>query len=197
MPRPSPVPTRPEDILRAARTVFARQGFLRARIADIAAQAQVATGTVYLYYSSKEAIVAALVEDYFTRLTTLIQPFADMADTPTTMAEACHRVLGFVSQERDLLKLARLQMGLNKEGEFRPGPAHMRFLETFSRMLQTKMEEHHYRSYDPQALAELIDALFVWIADVCFVRGVTSLDRYEQTLTDLLVCALLPQEALS
>ncbi len=47
---------RDEEILGAARAVFARQGFERASVADIAAAASVAKGTLYLYYRSKEAI---------------------------------------------------------------------------------------------------------------------------------------------
>lgn len=47
---------REAEILRAARTVFAERGFAAATIDMIAAEAGVAKGTVYLYYSSKEEI---------------------------------------------------------------------------------------------------------------------------------------------
>ncbi len=52
---------RREDILQAAREVFFRNGFGRATVDDIAAQAEVSKGTVYLYFESKEAILAHLV----------------------------------------------------------------------------------------------------------------------------------------
>lgn len=44
-----------ELLIAAARTIFARDGFLDARISDIAAEAQVAHGTFYTYFDSKEA----------------------------------------------------------------------------------------------------------------------------------------------
>src|ERR1700722_7872822 len=51
-------------ILRAARTVFSRQGYSETVVADIAAQAGIAKGTLYLYFPSKEQIyLAALLED--------------------------------------------------------------------------------------------------------------------------------------
>jgi AcrR family transcriptional regulator len=51
-------------ILEAARAVFARQGYAETVVDDIAAQAGVAKGTVYLYFPSKEQIyLAALMED--------------------------------------------------------------------------------------------------------------------------------------
>ncbi len=51
-------------ILEAARAVFARQGYADTVVDDIAAQAGVAKGTVYLYFPSKAQIyLAALMED--------------------------------------------------------------------------------------------------------------------------------------
>jgi AcrR family transcriptional regulator len=47
----------------AARTVFERDGFLDARIADIATEAGTATGTFYTYFESKEEIFQAVVEE--------------------------------------------------------------------------------------------------------------------------------------
>jgi AcrR family transcriptional regulator len=53
-------------IVRAAQTVFERDGFLGARIADIMATARTATGSFYTYFNGKEevflAVVAALHE---------------------------------------------------------------------------------------------------------------------------------------
>jgi AcrR family transcriptional regulator len=44
------------EILRAARTVFEQRGFLDTRVADIVAFADVAQGTFYTYFDSKEAV---------------------------------------------------------------------------------------------------------------------------------------------
>lgn len=50
-------------ILNAARSVFARQGYEKTVVEDIAAQAGIAKGTIYLYFSSKEQVyLAALLE---------------------------------------------------------------------------------------------------------------------------------------
>ena len=51
------------SILKAARVVFARQGYANTVVDDIAAQAGIAKGTLYLYFPSKEQIyLAALLE---------------------------------------------------------------------------------------------------------------------------------------
>src|SRR5690242_7309200 len=55
---------RRRDILAAARTVFARQGYADTVVEDIARQAGIGKGTIYLYFPSKEQIyLAALLED--------------------------------------------------------------------------------------------------------------------------------------
>src|SRR4026209_1235248 len=46
-----------EAILRAATSVFARNGYFNSKVADIAREAGVADGTVYLYFKSKEDIL--------------------------------------------------------------------------------------------------------------------------------------------
>lgn len=52
-----------QRLLDAARTVFERDGFLAARVADIAAEAGVSHGTFYTYFDSKTEIFRVLVAD--------------------------------------------------------------------------------------------------------------------------------------
>ena len=49
-------------ILRAATRVFARHGFFNAQVADVAREAGVAAGTVYLYFRSKDDLLASIFE---------------------------------------------------------------------------------------------------------------------------------------
>jgi AcrR family transcriptional regulator len=50
-------------LLAAARQVFEREGFLDARISDIAAAAGVATGSFYTYFTDKDEVFKALLEE--------------------------------------------------------------------------------------------------------------------------------------
>jgi AcrR family transcriptional regulator len=52
---------RKDHILAAARAVFFEEGIRRATVDAIAARAEVAKGTVYLYFSTKETILAHLL----------------------------------------------------------------------------------------------------------------------------------------
>jgi len=51
-----------EAILRAAITVFAHNGYFNSKVADIAREAGVADGTVYLYFKSKEDILHSVFD---------------------------------------------------------------------------------------------------------------------------------------
>src|ERR1041384_8122805 len=51
-----------EAILRAAISVFAHNGYFNSKVADIAREAGVADGTVYLYFKSKEEILHSIFD---------------------------------------------------------------------------------------------------------------------------------------
>lgn len=55
-------PAKAEAIVRAAISVFARDGLEKGKIADIATEAGIGKGTVYEYFSSKDEIFHAIVE---------------------------------------------------------------------------------------------------------------------------------------
>ena len=56
-------PNKYHRIILAATKIFAQKGFFQARISDIAREAGVADGTVYIYFESKDAILIAIFED--------------------------------------------------------------------------------------------------------------------------------------
>jgi TetR/AcrR family transcriptional regulator, fatty acid metabolism regulator protein len=51
-----------ERILQAAERVFARRGFFAARVSEIAKDAGVADGTIYLYFKNKDDLLISLFE---------------------------------------------------------------------------------------------------------------------------------------
>ncbi len=53
-----------DQILQAARAVFAEKGFHRSTIKDVAARAGVADGTVYNYFENKTALILGLLDHF-------------------------------------------------------------------------------------------------------------------------------------
>lgn len=72
---------RREDLLVAAERVFLDRGVAAATVADITGAAQVAKGTFYLYFASKDHVLAALhqrfVEGFVERATRLFRDVGD------------------------------------------------------------------------------------------------------------------------
>lgn len=60
--RPAARGDKRDRILAAATQVFARHGFFGAQVADVARQAGVAAGTVYLYFRSKDDLLISIFE---------------------------------------------------------------------------------------------------------------------------------------
>ena len=53
---------RPAEIIEAALSLFVEKGFIATRLDQVAKQAGVSKGTVYLYFDSKEALFRAVVQ---------------------------------------------------------------------------------------------------------------------------------------
>lgn len=65
MPRPDMRAERIPQIIEAAMIVFARNGFAQTRMEDVAQQAGLSKATLYLYFASKEDVIAAILQAYF------------------------------------------------------------------------------------------------------------------------------------
>ena len=71
-------------ILEAAITVFAEQGYFQSTIAQIAKEAGVADGTIYLYFKNKDDI---LVQFYQYKTRQIFERFRDAVSQPATAEE--------------------------------------------------------------------------------------------------------------
>src|SRR6478752_674136 len=94
-------------LLRAARAVFERDGFLEARIVDICAEAGIATGSFYTYFKTKEGAFAAVMADVHEE--TLHPRLSEItgSDDPRAVIDAANRAYTFA--QRNAAAIARLQ----------------------------------------------------------------------------------------
>ena len=76
-----------EKIIRAATKVFAKKGFFNARISDIAKEAKVADGTIYLYFNNKFDILISVFEEEIGRLIEQVRRLLSKESDPKKMLE--------------------------------------------------------------------------------------------------------------
>lgn len=71
-----------EQILRAAIKTFARKGFYNTRISDIAKEANVADGTIYLYFKNKDNLLVSLFEESMDQIIKMVEEKLTSIDDP-------------------------------------------------------------------------------------------------------------------
>lgn len=96
---------RRQELLRAARDVFAEKGYHDAKIDDIVSAAKVAKGTFYLYFRDKRSVFSELVDGLLARLVTTIVTVDTAGDVG---AQVQHNIRAIVAVLLDDPALTRL-----------------------------------------------------------------------------------------
>jgi len=65
--------TKPQQIVNAAIRVFARNGYYNSRVSDIAREAGIASGTIYLYFRTKDEILVTLFREKMAQWVALVR----------------------------------------------------------------------------------------------------------------------------
>lgn len=104
-------------ILEAAVRVFARKGFFRSRVSEIAAEAGVADGTIYLYFQNKDDILISLFEE------TMEQAVAEFREALKAADGAASRLAALVRLHLEAFQAnpdlaAVFQVELRRSGRF-------------------------------------------------------------------------------
>jgi AcrR family transcriptional regulator len=183
-----------EALVRAARTVFERDGFIDARIADIAAEARVATGSFYTYFRRKEDAFAAVIEQLSQEL--LHPRLHEVADRehPIAVIEAANRAyLVHYRKNARLMGLMEQVAALDPEfHQVRLARARA-FTDRNARAIAWLQERGLADgSLDPQLTARAVSTMVSRTAYLRYVEGIgrESTETLVQTLTRLWAGAL-------
>ena len=100
-----------DTILRAAVEVIAERGYFGARMAEVAERAQVADGTLYLYFKGKEDLLVSILEEYsqafITRARRDIEGVEDPRERLTRIVE---RHLSSLERDRSLAQVFQIEL---------------------------------------------------------------------------------------
>ncbi len=77
-----------ERILTAAERIFARRGFFAAKVSDVAKEAGVADGTIYLYFKSKDDLLISLFERRMQQVNEALREAVAGIDSPREQLRA-------------------------------------------------------------------------------------------------------------
>ena len=100
-----------EAILRAAIKVFAGSGFFNSKVADVAREAGVADGTVYLYFKNKDDILASIFNQYMDdALAAGKASLAEIQDPVEKLRRIVHAHLEGLGRDRNLAVVFQVEL---------------------------------------------------------------------------------------
>ena len=183
-----------EQILEAAAAVFAHKGYFGSRVADIAAKARVADGTIYLYFRSKEEILVALFDRAMHRF--LDRARAELAGL--SGADACLRRLARLHLEqlggnRDLAIVFQVELRQSQKFMRRLSTTILaEYLDLIRAVIRQGLAEGSLRKDLPE---KVVTKCFFGILDEMATNWVLSRRKYRledmaPVVADLFLCGL-------
>mgnify|MGYP001262044149 CR=1 FL=1 len=98
-------------ILNAAKQVFAQEGFYNSKVSEIAREAHVADGTIYLYFKNKDDILISLFEEEITRIIKTVRAELDsITDPREKLIKFCDNHLTIVETDRALAEVIQVEL---------------------------------------------------------------------------------------
>ncbi len=100
-----------ERILKAATHVFAQNGFYNSKISQISKLAEVADGTIYLYFKNKDDILISLFEDEMTKIIKSVKDEIAKEDGfENKMRKFIEKHLALIGENRELAEVIQIEL---------------------------------------------------------------------------------------
>jgi TetR/AcrR family fatty acid metabolism transcriptional regulator len=98
-------------IIAAATKVFARKGFFHAKVSDIAKEAQVADGTIYLYFENKDDILISLFEEQMKAvLENMVQQISQEKDAVKKIEKFALTHLRLIELNKNMAEIIQVEL---------------------------------------------------------------------------------------
>lgn len=115
-------------IITAATKVFAKKGFFNARISDIAKEAKVADGTIYLYFNNKVDILLSVFEEQIGSIIDQTRQLLEKEPDPQKKLEIfATKYLTLMKKNKNLAEV--IQVELRQTNKLVKGYRNSRFIE--------------------------------------------------------------------
>ncbi|HBH28628.1 MAG: TetR/AcrR family transcriptional regulator [Desulfofustis sp. PB-SRB1] len=140
-------PDKHKKIISAATKVFAKKGFFNARIADVAKEAKVADGTIYLYFNNKFDILISLLEEEIGKIIEHIKYTIEQETDPRQMLRIfAQKHLAAMKRNRNLAEIIHIELRQSDRlvKEYR-NQTFREYLDLISWIIEQGQKENIYR----------------------------------------------------
>jgi TetR/AcrR family fatty acid metabolism transcriptional regulator len=104
-------PDKPQQIIEAAVRVFARKGYYNSRVSDIAREAGIAAGTIYLYFKTKDDILVTLFRDKMAEfVSALRKAIAGEPDAASKVRRLVSLHFSMLEENPDLAEVVQVEL---------------------------------------------------------------------------------------
>jgi AcrR family transcriptional regulator len=187
-------------LVRAARAVFERDGFLEARIVDICAEAGISTGSFYTYFKTKEdAAAAVMAEVHEETLHPRLKAIAG-SDDPRAAIDAANRAYlrGYRRNARLMTLIEQVALIDERFLQLRLKRAHTFAQRNAAAIARLQARGLADPTLDPFGTAHAMNAMVSRMASLVFVYGLDmSFDALAEMLLQLWTNALqIPADSL-
>jgi AcrR family transcriptional regulator len=198
------VAERRTQIIEAAARVFAQKGFHQATTKEIAQEAGIAEGTIYLYFENKEdVLVAVLTQPTVSLFLEIVGDTETLGDDDeATLTYALHAAFALGQQYADYLRMflsaiqavddeVRQQVYLRLEEQLGP---------VFQSYVQQRIDDGAFRDLDPQVVTQALVGMcliFILTQELLMAKHVRPLDfdAVVPVLVDLFLRGIAKREA--
>jgi len=99
------------SIIRAATKIFAKKGFYQAKISEIASEAGVADGTIYIYFQNKDDILICLFEEQMKDvLDNMVDQISRLEDPAKKLERFALAHLRLIEQNKDMAEIIQVEI---------------------------------------------------------------------------------------
>ena len=163
-PKPDVSEERKLQIIEAAVSVFAREGFNKARMDDIADKAGLSKGALYWYFKSKDAIISTILDSVFAREISRIRKMVDV-DLPAR--EMLEIYINSVTEDIVAMKPIMpilyefIAMGFRQKSIHKSMQKYFReFMKVTEPIVQRGIDKGEFKSVDPVEASQTLGAIF-------------------------------------
>lgn len=151
-------------IIKAAIKVFAKNGFYNSRVSEIAKEAQVADGTVYLYFKNKDDILISLFEEEMDKIIKNMKESIEQEANPIDKIRRFAQIhLCMVRDNRNLAEV--IQVELRQSSKFMREYKNRKFIEYLNIISKIIQEGKVEGYFGPDVMPGLVKRSFFGALD--------------------------------
>lgn len=153
------------EILTVAERLFARKGFFKTSMAEIAQEAEFSVGSLYQFFPSKEAVYVALMEEKFEEYLALVQREVAGAKTALDQLDALIATkVSFFEKHRNFFRIYVTEWGVGEcsiKGVLGKRISSLReeYLALLARTMETGIRRRLFKKLDAREMAQLFDGM--------------------------------------